>query len=193
MSAIAGSSVELPVLLALCLCLRVSEIRGIRKSAVQGNFLSIERSIVTVRGQHIEKELLKTDSSRRIEELPDFLRDMILSAPTEYATTLTGQAIYKQFTRRMEKAGFQKIRFHDLRHISASDMHSQGISDKVAADRGGWSGTQTMRQVYQHSFTEERRAADKLMNSRYSEMFKRTHEEKATQDATQNSENNVDT
>ena len=79
------------------------------------------------------------------------------------------------------------------RIISASDMHSQGISDKVAADRGGWSGTQTMRQVYQHSFTEERRAADKLMNSRYSEMFKRTHEEKATQDATQHDENNVDT
>lgn len=193
MSAIAGTSVELPVLLALCLCLRVSEIRGIRKSAVQGNFLSIERSIVTVRGQHIEKELLKTDSSRRIEELPDFLRDMILSAPTEYATTLTGQAIYKQFTRRMEKAGFQKIRFHDLRHISASDMHSQGISDKVAADRGGWSGTQTMRQVYQHSFTEERRAADKLMNDRYSDMFRRTHEEKATQNATQDDENSVDT
>ena len=172
MQAIHGDLVELPVLLALCLCLRVSEVRGIRKDAVHGNFLSIERVIVTVSGQHIEKELLKTDSSRRIEELPDFLREMILNAPTEYATELTGQAIYKRFTRRMQDAGFPNVRFHDLRHISASDMHSHGIPDRVAAERGGWSGTQTMRQVYQHTFSADRKSADKIMNERYSEMFK---------------------
>lgn len=172
MAAMHGTPAELPVLLALCLCLRMSEVRGIRKSAVDGNFLLIERVIVTVDGKHIEKELPKTDASRRIEELPDFLRDMILSQPTEYATTLSGKAIYSRFVRCMEKAGFTGIRFHDLRHISASDMHSQGISDKVAAERGGWAGTQTMRQVYQHSFSIERKKADKIMNERYSKMYR---------------------
>ena len=171
MQAVHGDLVELPVLLALCLCLRVSEVRGIRKDAVNGNLLSIERVIVTVSGQHIEKELLKTDESRRIEEIPDFLRDMILNAPTEYATELTGQAIYKRFTRRMERAGFPSVRFHDLRHISASDMHSQGIPDRVAAERGGWAGTQTMREVYQHTFSADRKAADKIMNERYSALY----------------------
>lgn len=172
MSAMHGTPAELPVLLALCLCLRMSEVRGIRKSAVDGNFLSIERVIVTVEGKHIEKELPKTDASRRIEELPDFLRDMILNQPTEYATMLSGKAIYSRFVRCMEKAGFSGIRFHDLRHISASDMHSQGIPDKIAAERGGWAGTQTMRQVYQHSFSADRRAADKKMNERYSKMYR---------------------
>ena len=166
-----GEPAELPVLLALCLCLRVSEVRGIRKEAVQGNHLLIERVIVTVDGQHIEKVLAKTDATRRIEELPDFLRDMILAAPTDYATTLTGQAIYKQFTRRMAAAGFPGVRFHDLRHIAASDMHAQGIPDRVAAERGGWSGTQTMQQVYQHTFSADRRNADELMNSRYAAMY----------------------
>lgn len=168
-----GQTAELPVLLALCLCLRVSEVRGLKKSAVHCDTLSIERVIVTVRGQHIEKELAKTDATRRIESLPEFLRDMILAAPTEYATTLTGQAIYKQFSRRMAAAGFPSVRFHDLRHISASDMHSQGIPDRVAAERGGWSGTQTMREVYQHSFSADRQEADRIMNARYSEMFKK--------------------
>lgn len=176
MAAIHGDRAELPVLLALCLCLRMSEVRGIRKSAVSGNFLSIERVIVTVNGQHIEKELLKTDESRRIEEIPDFLRDMILSQPTEYATTMSGHIIYKHFVRCMKRAGFEKVRFHDLRHISASDMHSHGISDKVAAERGGWSGTQTMRQVYQHSFSDERKKADKIMNSRYEELYRKISE-----------------
>lgn len=167
-----GTPAELPVLLALCCCLRMSEVRGIRKSAVHGNMLSIERVIVTVDRQHVEKELPKTDASRRIEELPDFLRDMILSQPTEYATTLTGKAIYSRFTRLMAKEG-HKVTFHDLRHISASDMHSQGIPDKVAAERGGWSGTQTMQNVYQHSFSDDRKKADKIMNGRYSEMFQK--------------------
>lgn len=166
-----GQSAELPVLLALCLCLRMSEVRGIRKEAVRDGFLSIERVIVTVHGAHIEKELAKTDETRRLEALPDFLRDMILAAPTDYATTLTGQGIYKQFTRRMAKAGFSGVRFHDLRHISASDMHAQGISDRVAAERGGWAGTQTMRQVYQHSFAPDRQAADARMNDYYSRLY----------------------
>lgn len=167
-----GTPAELPVLLALCCCLRMSEVRGIRKSAVHGNMLSIERVVVTVDRQHVEKELPKTDASRRIEELPDFLRDMIMSQPTEYATTLTGKAIYSRFTRLMAKEGY-KVTFHDLRHISASDMHSQGIPDKVAAERGGWSGTQTMQNVYQHSFSDDRKKADKIMNGRYSEMFQK--------------------
>lgn len=171
MRVIHGTPAELPVLLALCCCLRMSEVRGIRKSAVDGNFMSIERVIVTVKGESIEKVLPKTDATRRIEEIPDFLRDMILAQPTEYATTLTGRAIYGRFVNLMKKAGF-KCTFHDLRHIAASDMHSQGIPDRVAAERGGWSGTQTMQQVYQHTFSADRKKADKIMNSRYSEMFK---------------------
>lgn len=181
-----GQSAELPVLLALCLCLRMSEVRGIRKEAVRDGFLSIERVVVTVNGVHIEKELAKTDETRRLEALPDFLRDMILAAPTDYATTLTGQGIYKQFTRRMAKAGFSGVRFHDLRHISASDMHAQGIPDRVAAERGGWAGTQTMRQVYQHAFAPDRQAADARMNAYYQDMY-------MTQNVTRTDENSEDT
>lgn len=187
MRVMAGEPAELPVLLALCLCLRMSEVRGIRKEAVHGDTLMIERVIVTVDGVHIEKELAKTDATRRVEALPPFLRDMILAAPTDYATELTGQAIYKQFTRRMARAGF-RVTFHDLRHISASDMHAQGISDRVAAERGGWSGTQTMREVYQHSFSADRKKADRKMIDYYSEMYENT-----TRNATQNNENNADT
>lgn len=187
MSVMHGDAAELPVLLALCLCLRMSEVRGIRKDAIKGDMLSIERVIVTVDGYHIEKELAKTDATRRIERLPDFLRQMILDQPTDYATTLTGQAIYKRFTRRMASAGFDGVRFHDLRHISASDMHSHGISDKVAAERGGWAGTQTMREVYQHSFGTDRQKADDIMLNYYSVLYD------ATRNATHDNENNVNT
>lgn len=172
--AVRGIPAELPVLLAMCLCLRMSEVRGVRKSAVDGDQLRIERVIVTVNRQHIEKELAKTDASRRYVALPPRLRDMILASENEYITTLTARAIYGQFVNAMRKAGFDGVRFHDLRHISASDMHAQGITDRVAAERGGWAGTQTMQQVYQHSFSDDRKKADQIMADYYEKLFDAT-------------------
>lgn len=187
MRVVSGTVIELPVLLAMCLCLRMSEVRGIMKQDVDGDFLRIERVIVTVDGQHITKVLGKTDATRRIEELPPFIRDMILAQPTEHATELTGQALYKRFTRMMERAGFGGVRFHDLRHIAASDMHAQGISDRVAAERGGWAGTQTMQQVYQHSFSADRKAADRKMIDYYARMH-----DSMTRNVTRENENDED-
>lgn len=165
--AVHGTPVELPVLLSLWLCLRLSEVRGIKKSAIHGDKLYIENVIVTVDGENIEKSLAKTDSSRRIVRLPEKLKKMILEQPSEYATTLSGKAIYSRFTRLMEKNGYSNIRFHDIRHIAASDMNRLGITDRVAADRGGWSTTNTMRNVYQHSFLPDRDLAEQVVHDFY--------------------------
>lgn len=169
-SIVHGTDIELPVLLALWLCLRMSEVRGIKKSSIKGNTLYIENSIVTVNGKHVEKKVLKTDSSFRCLELPDILRDMIMENKSEYATTLTGKAIYGRFRRIMKKNGYDGVRFHDLRHIAASDMHKLGIPDRVAADRGGWSTTATMKNVYQHSFTGDREFAERTVSDYYTSL-----------------------
>jgi integrase len=110
---------------------------------------------------------------------------MILASPTEYITTLTGRAIYGRFVNAMKRAGFEGVRFHDLRHISASDMHAHGIPDRVAAERGGWSGTKTMQDVYQHTFSDDRLKADQIMCDYYEKLLD------ASQNATQNDENNA--
>lgn len=190
MAAIKGNPAELPVLLALCLCLRMSEVRGIRKSAVEGDLLRIDRVIVPVRGKDIEKELAKTDATRRFVQLPPHLKQMITNCETEYITTLSARAIYGRFTNAMRKAGFEGIRFHDLRHIAASDMHAHGIPDRVAAERGGWAGVQTMQQVYQHTFAADREQAERTMISYYESLLSG---QDATQNATQSHENQADT
>ena len=69
MQAVHGNAAELPILLALCLCLRMSEVRGIRKSAVHGNYLSIERVIVDVNREHIDGILEKIDGEYRLFEV----------------------------------------------------------------------------------------------------------------------------
>lgn len=49
-------------------------------------------------------------------------------------------------------------------------MHRLGLPDRVAAERGGWSGTQTMKAVYQHSFSEDRMKADQIICDYYEKM-----------------------
>lgn len=178
--AVRGTPIELPVLLALWLCLRLSEVRGIKKSAIHGDTLYIENVIVTVGKENVEKEIAKTDSSRRIVRLPNKLKKMILDQEGEYVTTLSGKAIYSRFTRLLAKAGYPHVRFHDLRHIAASDMNRLGITDRVAADRGGWSTTATMRNVYQHSFSSDRDHAEDVIQEYYSKMMEDLEEPETT-------------
>lgn len=167
MQAVKGTSVELPVLLALWLCLRMSEVRGVKKSAIHGDTLWIDNVKITVNCKDVEKPLAKTDATRRIVKLPPKLKTMILECDGEYATNLSQKALYSRFTRLMSKAGYEGIRFHDLRHIAASDMNKLGITDRIAADRGGWSSTATMRNVYQHSFSSDRDRAEDIIQKYY--------------------------
>ena len=133
--------------------------------------------IITVANKSIEKELAKTDSSRRILDLPPILKKMILENKTEYVTHLSERSLYGRFVHRMKMRGWTGVRFHDLRHIAASDMNKLGIPDRVAAERGGWSNTATLQAVYQHAFTEDRIKADELVNSYYEDMLKSGEEE----------------
>lgn len=169
--AIKGTEIELPCLLALWLSLRMSEIRGLRKSDVKNGRLIIQNSVVTVDGKNIEKKATKTYESTRIHEIPAYIQRLIDNVEGEYLTELSGQAIYKRFSRLLEKSGIPHIRFHDLRHMNASIMLALGIQDKYAMERGGWSTTAVLKSVYQHTLSEEREKADNKINNYFESLI----------------------
>ncbi len=160
--AIKGSEIELPCLLAMWCSLRMSEVRGVRKSDIKNNCLTVHNTIVTVNGKHIEKNATKTIESTRELRLPKYILDLINALPQdqEYITILTGQAISKRLSRLLKKNGVEDLSFHGLRHMNASIMVALGIPDKYAMERGGWSSDHIMKSVYQHTFTKEREAVD---------------------------------
>lgn len=166
-----GTEIELPCLLALWLSLRMSEIRGLRKSDIKNGRLIIQNSIVTVDGKFVEKTATKTYESTRIHELPDYLLKLIEAVPGEYITELSGSAIYKRFSRLLEKNNIPHIRFHDLRHMNASIMLALGIQDKYAMERGGWSTTAVLKSVYQHTLSAEREKADTIINNYFNSLI----------------------
>lgn len=172
MQIIKGTEIELPCLLAMWLSLRMSEIRGLRKSDIKNGKLIIQNVMITVDGKHIEKSAAKTYESVRALEVPEYIAKLIEKVKTEYLVELSGQAIYKRFIRLQQKNGIDPpIRFHDLRHINASVMVALKVPDKYAMERGGWSTPAVLKSVYQHTFSDERKAVDEAVNNYFNSLL----------------------
>ncbi len=155
-----GSSVELPVMLAVWLGLRMSEIIGLKWDDIDGDVLHIRHALVDE-----GEKTTKTSSSRRDIILPPYMKDLLAKTPhsDEHIIPLPRRAIYDRFQRMCRKAGIQHYRFHDLRHINASIMLALGVPNKYAQERMGHATDNMLKNVYQHTMTEHRKAvADEI-------------------------------
>ena len=176
-----GSEIEIPFLLAVWLGLRVGEILPLRTSDFSEGIIMIKSTIVTLSdGTHIEKDEAKTVESRRLLTVPEPILELVKQLPEGKITELDSRQIYGRFQKIMHNAGFYGVTFHDLRHVNASVMLMLGVPDKYAMERGGWSTTSTLKQVYQETFASERMAIDKKIDDYFSEIYKNLATELAT-------------
>ncbi len=88
-----------------------------------------------------------------------------------YIEMRSDKAIYSRFVRVIKKAGLPHMRFHDLRHLSASIMVALGIPDLYAMERGGWKTRHTLNKVYQHTFSQERQAVDAKVDEYFNSLL----------------------
>lgn len=173
--AIRGTDVELPCLLAMWLSLRMSEVLGIRYSDISGNTLTIRQTVVHVRGERIEKTQTKTFNSTRQLQIPAYIMKLIAEekskSDSEYLITMSGNTIYKHFVKLLARENLPHMTFHDLRHMNASVMLMLGVPDKYAMERGGWASNYTLKNVYQHTFSEKRKEIDKQIDQYFDEII----------------------
>lgn len=155
-----GTKYKIPILLAIWLGLRMSEIRGLKFSDFDSEYLYIQRAIVT--GENAVPALndyTKTPAGDREIKIPEELTNIILAIPhesdDEYITTLSEGAIYKGFIRCCKKANITPCRFHDLRHFSASEAHAQQVPNKYLQKRMGHKTDSMLRRVYLHTVDEQ--------------------------------------
>ena len=171
-----GTRYELPILLSVWLGLRMSEIRGLKYSDFNGEYLHIQRAIVT--GEEYKpvlNEYTKTEAGDRIIKIPKELSDLVTSKPhsdpDEYITTLSEGALYKGFKRKCEKVGIEACRFHDLRHFSASEGHAQGIPIKYLQHRMGHKTDHMLKSVYLHTIKEQEDSYADIMDEKMSSLL----------------------
>lgn len=179
LNAIIGSDIELPCLLAMCLGLRCSEVRGLKKEDLIGDTIYIHRRKVFIGRKDVTQEINKNETSNRKIHCPQFLIDRINEVDTEYICDITYPQLCVKFHRLMEKNNL-KVTFHDLRHINASVMLILGVPDKYAMERGGWSSTSVMKSVYQNVITDEKKKVDKTIDDYFEQVVSQisSHENK---------------
>ena len=181
---------ELPIIIASGLGLRISEIMGLTWNNIDFNDFTITVEKITVRdeGKVILKEP-KTESSVRTISAPKEIILMLKQLKKErLAAKLKGEkqhrelifydknlepiapdVISKKFKYFLEINNLKHIRFHDLRHSHVTMLIDAKVPIKVISERVGHSSVNTTLNIYSHALKEmDQEASDKISNVLFS-------------------------
>lgn len=168
-AAVKGKSVELPVLLAMWLGLRMSEIRGLTWECIRDNTVHIKQARVDE-----GLKTTKTYNSNRVLPLPPYIKELIDAQPRkgDFIIPDSRRAIYSRFDYYLKKAGIKHYRFHDLRHVNASVMLALNVPDKYAMRRMGHATNNMLKTIYQHTMTEREQQVNTAVDSYFENIVK---------------------
>lgn len=164
------TDIEIPVLLALMLGLRQSEIAGLKWFNYNGKTILIKGAIVpNAENKLVEKSENKSYSGTRELDVPTYLQEVLNKAKSdttsEHISALTPALVLKKFNKLCLDNDLPRFKMHSLRHANASMMLLQGISDKYAMERLGQSTPHMIKNVYQHTFKSEQDKVSKKMDN----------------------------
>ena len=183
-----GDPCELPIVMAVWLGLRRSEICGLCWDCVD-----MEKGTVTVRrtlvpdkdNQWVLKDGAKNEGSQRTVKCPEY----IMGKLRDKYQGQTGRVLHDHpdTIRRhvhaiCKRAGISDTTVHGLRHANAAVMIALGVVDKYAMARNGWTSDYTFKQIYGYVFPEGANETDILINSYFEEKLK-LHTDLHTEDA----------
>lgn len=181
-----GTRLYLPVLIAVTTGMRLGEILGLSWDDVdlKSGVLQVRRALQETRAGLSLKEP-KTERSRRTINIPTLLvealvkhkgelagRKLILGGawqehklviPGESGSPLSPKVISKAFEHLAQRAGCPEIRFHDLRHSSASQLLGAGVPVGVVSARLGHARTSTTHDIYGHCLPGQQEEAARLV------------------------------
>lgn len=173
--AVEGDSCEIPILLAVWLGMRRSEIIGLCWDCVDldRGLIHIRRTVVPdEHNKWVLKETVKNSSSQRTVNCPDYILEKIKALPEPHK----GQLFYihpdtvrRHIHRACAAAGITDTTVHGLRHTNAAVMKTLGIDDRHAMERGGWSCESTYRKTYSYVFDSAAQQADTEINGFFKE------------------------
>lgn len=171
--ALPGNPCELQILLAVWLGLRRSEIMALEKSDFDfaHSTVTINKAIVRdENGDYVEKGT-KTAKSARVINCPQYIMGKVAAMPDGRLYQHDANYILKCLHKVCEENGLPPVRLHDLRHINASVGLMLGVPDKYVMERNGWQLKDTMVYRYEHTYSDEKAAADKKYNDFFEAMF----------------------
>lgn len=147
-----GTRSELPILLALWMGLRASEILGLTWNCIEGDFLHVKQALVEAEGGPVLKKTKTYSGDRRIA-LPAEIKDLINAQPhtDDFIIHTTLNIIEKDLSKLLSATGLSHYKFHALRHASASVGMALGMPNKYNQTRIGHATDNMLQTVYLHT------------------------------------------
>ena len=147
-----GKRIQVPILLAAFGSLRRGEIAALRPADITDKGVNINKAVALneKREQFIKQP--KSYHEYRFVELQPWI---IQRARSWNGFGMSINCITAEFSKIVEVAKIEHIRFHDLRHFYASERHALGVPDKYIMQTGGWAAMSVLQDVYQHTMQEK--------------------------------------
>lgn len=170
LKAVEGTRIEIPILLAAFGPMRRGEICAITSNDINGNIITVNKSLVLGEDKKWHIKSPKTYSSYRNIEYPDFVIAKIKDIKGQI-TDMTPAAITDAFQKVLKKCGLPSFRFHDLRHYAVSTLHSINVPDKYIMARGGWATNYTMNNVYNHALKSKQSEYETIITDHFKSVY----------------------
>ncbi|USK41377.1 site-specific integrase [Cytobacillus firmus] len=182
------------ILLAVSTGAREGEIAGLEWKHVdfEKGTIRIEQAITEIKGKGVQIKGTKTGKDRTVsvpEKLLEVLKKLELTSRqdkwkvrdlsewpdhffifgNEFGKPIRPDSIGQWWRRFTKKHNFKHIRFHDLRHTSATLLINEGVHAKVISERLGHADISTTMNIYGHVLEE----ADKTAASHFDKFFEK--------------------
>ena len=175
LSSIDGDIIEIPILLALWLGLRRSEILALKWDDVdfEKGTIRIDEALVPNKDHKMVAKTTKTTDSTRTLKLPPYIAEKLKALPRGDGRifNISEGLLSKHFPRLCNQIGIGRFKFHDLRRSMATVGITLNIADKLIMARGGWNNPQTMKNIYQVVLDSDMNDADILINNYFEELL----------------------
>lgn len=175
-----GDLCEVPILMAVWLGMRRSEILGLCWDCVDAEHstISVRRALVPdEHHQWVLKDCPKTSASLRTIPCPQYIMDKIKALPYRDGRVfrLHPDTFRRHVHAACQRAGITDSTVHGLRHTNAAVMHYLGVDDAHAMARGGWSSEATYKRTYSYVFDSVAASGDAAIDDYISSLHTNLH------------------
>lgn len=143
--------------------MRVGEAMALKWNCIdlKAKEISIQKTLVRINKRDIISEP-KTQSSKRVISLPQFIVDMLKDYKTmskygsNFLFPMKYTSLLSNFHTVSNRQGVKRIRIHDLRHSHASLLINAGFTPIEVADRLGHASANITLNTYSHFYSDNR-------------------------------------
>ena len=158
------------ILLSAFGTLRRGEVCGLMDTDIDGDVITVRRTMYKANPGYKIKDYPKTPESQRQILYPHFVIQEF-EGVTGFLVKMKPNKITQNFRHAVRSAGLPDFRFHDLRAYSVSIAHAMGIPDAYLMERGGWKTDSTLKSIYRRTMSDKSREFADQLNHHYSDIF----------------------